>query len=1411
MFKDLERTGDVAQTIISFFNEHHYKFHRECNKPHKCNFLLQETNDKNASKPYNNNESVNAEAFYRPLVRKEEERQRITMPQVDEFLSNMADSSITGKHALLYEITRRCNSMELKYLIRIMKRDLKINAGSKCILEALSPTAYLMFQLSKDFKLVLDLQCGEDNASTFLEDPFYESGSKTNTNRINRPIQDVTDVLHANKFENPYKLYYNTTTTTTFRQCTCTNIALYNTIPNVINNGNNGTFQYSNDAINSHDVTLHNLQLHQSNNTNNNSQDSVQFENASCVLGNHLTGSSFSTGGNTFSTGTTTFNTGTTTFNTGPINNSLEPWSLVECTSNNVLGDVVNSESLPFNNVESFNCMEPLPFNSMEPLPFNSVESLPLNSVESFNYMEPLPFTNVEPTNIMNHSIDQYSAIDSLSLFNTFNNLDFQFNNNQVFDVDQAFDSNLNQSCNNQVFNVNPNQSFNTPQTSFNTNHTPQPSFNINQPFNINPSFNINQSFNTNQPSFNINQTYANNSNDQPTSNNIQTTISDNAHSSYNANSNLQSYNTKEPYIYHNNNNNNNNSQSNAYNSNTSEFNNPDKPLFNNPCSNNITSAPIENLQVPQTILDLDFQESPFNTTYNTCNTTFNNLNFNSIPYNTVPFNPLHSDDKANFVHVQPQRRPPKLQAKSNHKGCRKSCKCKMCKDSVDTASVVDSIGIGGCGVGVGSSSISGKVQDCRVMDCSINCNMECSVECSFESSVDGDLQHDVNSTTNTPSSSNTGTINTILNHISVDTLGSRPVISLRPIDSLRCTTPKGSKANCVDNFVQPTSTVTSMSKSRPRLNTKLSSIGMASASPSVVNITGMNSASKSTSTSASKSTSTNTSIGTSVSTGTSTKGSGVNTQIDFEESLYRSVIVQTQKLDTLSTNNTLPTTLYNPINSNTLSFSEYFKMLAKMHTTDDVKLLASANTSTSAVNTSLVSNASSSLCITKSTNTSTNSSINKSTNSNISTSTNSSITNSTSIDPFQPETTKQTYIRYCYKPKNSNKVARIRVNLSSKLNLTMDEPMATVAPMLAAQCKSIEVAFKKFPNGMMCEYKYDGERVQIHKSRSDFKYYSRSLKCVPEKKLGDLTQLLQRALPSECTCILDCELLMMDTDTGKVLPFDAIGVHKRKAFKSAKVCIVVFDCMYFNGRYLYREPLSVRRDIIKDNLTLIENRIVLSEQKHITSPGDLMEEFKQCMRLNMEGLMLKCANSCYMPGKRRWLKMKRDYFKNSGDTADLVILGAWYGTGRLGGLLSVFLMGCLDGDCVEPTWVGLTKVHAGLNDVQIKQLNDILEPLMVHSAAMDVPWRFVNVKDSRKLPTMIALDPKQMPVLEVLCTELTASLSFRFPRVIRIRSDKDWTGVTSLRYIKELASGAGRLECCNDQKSVEMEDAEDV
>lgn len=97
---------------------------------------------------------------------------------------------------------------------------------------------------------------------------------------------------------------------------------------------------------------------------------------------------------------------------------------------------------------------------------------------------------------------------------------------------------------------------------------------------------------------------------------------------------------------------------------------------------------------------------------------------------------------------------------------------------------------------------------------------------------------------------------------------------------------------------------------------------------------------------------------------------------------------------------------------------------------------------------------------------------------------------------------------------------------------------MTPVLPMLAEACKSVEQAMKKCPNGMYSEIKYDGERVQVHKCGSDFKYFSRSLKPVMPHKIQHFKDYIPKAFPHAKDLILDSEILMIDTNTGNLITF---------------------------------------------------------------------------------------------------------------------------------------------------------------------------------------------------------------------------------------------------------------------------------
>jgi DNA ligase-3 len=153
---------------------------------------------------------------------------------------------------------------------------------------------------------------------------------------------------------------------------------------------------------------------------------------------------------------------------------------------------------------------------------------------------------------------------------------------------------------------------------------------------------------------------------------------------------------------------------------------------------------------------------------------------------------------------------------------------------------------------------------------------------------------------------------------------------------------------------------------------------------------------------------------------------------------------------------------------------------------------------------------------------------------------------------------------------------------------------------------------------------------------------------------------------------------------------------------------------------------------------------------------------------------------------------VKKDYLADGAmaDTADLVVLGAYYGTGSKGGLMSVFLMGVYDE--ANDVFRTVCKCGNGHDDSTIMKLQKELDMVKISKDYSKVPsWLVMN----RSLtPDLIVADPKKAPVWEITGAEFSQSsthtaggISIRFPRVTRIRDDKDWSTATELERLKTL------------------------
>ncbi|OMJ18656.1 DNA ligase 1 [Smittium culicis] len=141
--------------------------------------------------------------------------------------------------------------------------------------------------------------------------------------------------------------------------------------------------------------------------------------------------------------------------------------------------------------------------------------------------------------------------------------------------------------------------------------------------------------------------------------------------------------------------------------------------------------------------------------------------------------------------------------------------------------------------------------------------------------------------------------------------------------------------------------------------------------------------------------------------------------------------------------------------------------------------------------------------------------------------------------------------------------------NLASVCKLV---PGIPVKPMLAHPTKSITEVLDRFENmEFTCEYKYDGERIQIHKSEdSDAISFSRNSENTTDKYRDIISKYSQFCSANTKSFIIDAEVVAWDITKNCILPFQVLSTRKRKDVKeseiSVQVCLFAFDILFLNG-----------------------------------------------------------------------------------------------------------------------------------------------------------------------------------------------------------------------------------------------------
>ena len=268
-----------------------------------------------------------------------------------------------------------------------------------------------------------------------------------------------------------------------------------------------------------------------------------------------------------------------------------------------------------------------------------------------------------------------------------------------------------------------------------------------------------------------------------------------------------------------------------------------------------------------------------------------------------------------------------------------------------------------------------------------------------------------------------------------------------------------------------------------------------------------------------------------------------------------------------------------------------------------------------------------------------------------------------------------------------------------NSLNTVTIEPFVPMSFMLADVMFTAEEIIEYFEKPLICEYKYDGIRVQMHKFGNQCKLFSRNLADIsyafPElvdsalhtrrKKeeryqKKDFQHINENVIDEvDIDFILDGELIAFKNN--KPLHFQELQKRLRKKnmtkdiLTETPVCYIVYDIMFCEKKQVIKETLENRKKLLSKFL-FKDSMIINTQSDIITSSEEINFNFKKSKDNGYEGLVIKDPSSQYHPGKRGryWIKLKEEL-----DTIDTVIVMAEYGHGKRAGTLSDYTLAVKD------------------------------------------------------------------------------------------------------------------------------------
>lgn len=319
--------------------------------------------------------------------------------------------------------------------------------------------------------------------------------------------------------------------------------------------------------------------------------------------------------------------------------------------------------------------------------------------------------------------------------------------------------------------------------------------------------------------------------------------------------------------------------------------------------------------------------------------------------------------------------------------------------------------------------------------------------------------------------------------------------------------------------------------------------------------------------------------------------------------------------------------------------------------------------------------------------------------------------------------------------------------------------------PMLGSITRDMGEMFTKLQGrDFACEYKYDGQRAQVHcDEKGKVTIFSRHLEVMTDK-YPDLVALVPRMRGEGVSSfILEGEVVAVDRESGDLKTFQTLANRARKdvviGAVTIDVCLFSFDLMYLNGEELLDRPFRERRSLLKSLFVEIPHHFTWVKSLDATSADvDAVQAFfKSALDIKCEGIMVKILDNLpnpdllddlaegtpslpptpkkkkpakskgkskptadadkdepkssgrrkallatYEPDKRldSWLKVKKDYSTTS-ETLDLIPIAAFHGSGRKSAWWSPILLAIRNAETGQLEAV--TKCMSGFTDAFYK------------------------------------------------------------------------------------------------------------